>query len=82
MIRTQIQLTEGQARRLRAWAAEHGVSLAAAIRCSVDRMLSEGTADIEARYARAASVLGSIPDPDGASDVSVEHDRYLDEAYR
>ena len=82
MVRTQIQLTEEQARRLRAWAAENGASLAEAIRRSVDRMLSETEADLDARYARAATVIGTIEDPEGATDVSKHHDDYLDKAYR
>jgi hypothetical protein len=82
MVRTQIQLTEEQARRLRAWAAENGVSLAEAIRRSVDRMLSDTTADLEARYARAATVIGSLEDPEGATDISTHHDRYLDKSFR
>ena len=40
MVRTQIQLTEEQARRLKALAAEQGVSMAELIRRSVDTVLN------------------------------------------
>jgi hypothetical protein len=39
MIRTQIQLTEEQARRLKAMAAERGTSVAELIRQGVDDLL-------------------------------------------
>ncbi|MBI4476877.1 MAG: ribbon-helix-helix protein, CopG family, partial [Acidobacteria bacterium] len=41
MVRTQIQLTEQQARRLRAQARERGVSLAEMIRRCVEKGLAE-----------------------------------------
>ena len=41
MVRTQVQLTEVQARRLRRRSREEGISLAEAIRRAVDRMLAE-----------------------------------------
>ncbi|MCC7009762.1 MAG: ribbon-helix-helix protein, CopG family [Acidobacteria bacterium] len=81
MIRTQIQLTDQQARRLRSEARERGVSLAELIRRYVEKGLSEGTSDRGALYARAARVVGRFPDRHGAHDVSTEHDRYLDEAF-
>lgn len=79
MERTQISLTAEQAERLRRIAAQRRTSMAALIREAVDRVLP---ADDEAddRWARALEAVGSAM-PDGAHDVSVEHDRYLDEAY-
>jgi hypothetical protein len=81
MIRTQIQLTERQARRLRSRARAQGISLAEVIRRCVDRGLADeepGRADL---YARAAGVVGRFPDQRGARNLARRHDRYLDEAY-
>lgn len=81
MVRTQIQLTEQQARRLRAQARERGVSLAEIIRRCVEKGLAEEAPSRDALYARAARVLGRFSDRRGAHDISSKHDRYLDEAY-
>lgn len=81
MIRTQIQLTEHQARRLRAEAHDRGVSLAEVIRRCVDKGLADEGPDRAARYARAAGVIGRFHDRRGTHDVSARHDRYLDEAF-
>jgi Ribbon-helix-helix protein, copG family len=81
MVRTQIQLTDQQARRLRAHARERGLSLAEVIRRYVDKGLSEGTPNRAALYERAARVVGLFRDRRGARDVSSKHDRYLDEAF-
>ena len=81
MVRTQIQLTEQQARRLRDQARDRGVSLAEMIRRYVEKGLSEETADRGALYERAARVVGRFRDRRGARDVSSKHDRYLDEAF-
>jgi hypothetical protein len=79
VIRTQIQLTEEQSRRLREIARRDGISLAEAIRRCVDRALAETSSDPGALYARAARLVGAFRDRDGATDVAEEHDRYLDE---
>ena len=81
MVRTQIQLTDQQARRLRAEARERGLSLAEIIRRYVDKGLSDETPDRAALYDRAARVVGRFRDRRGARDVSSKHDRYLDEAF-
>lgn len=81
VVRTQIQLTEHQARRLRAEARELGVSLAELIRRYVEKGLAEDGVDRAALYARAARVVGRFGDRDGAHDVSTAHDRYLDETF-
>ena len=82
MLRTQIRLTNEQARRLRAEAHERGISLAELIRRYVEKGLAEETADRSAVYARAARLVGRFADLHGARDVSGEHDRYLDEAFK
>ena len=78
MVRTQIQLTDQQARRLRAEARERGLSLAELIRRYVEKGLTEETPDRAALYDRAARVVGRFRDHRGARDISTEHDRYLD----
>ncbi|HYU79937.1 MAG TPA: CopG family transcriptional regulator [Vicinamibacterales bacterium] len=81
MVRTQIQLTDQQARRLRAQARERGVSLAEIIRRYVEKGLSEDALDRGVLYDRAARAIGRFGDRHGARDVSSKHDRYLDEAF-
>jgi hypothetical protein len=81
MVRTQIQLTEGQARRLRIQALERGVSLAEIVRRCVDSGLAAESPNRAALYDRAARAIGRFPDRRGARDLSSGHDRYLDGAY-
>ena len=81
MVRTQIRLTEQQARRLRAEARERGVSLAEMIRRCVERGLAEEAPDLAALYDRASRVVGRFRDKRGASEVSRKHDEYLDDAF-
>lgn len=77
MIRTQVQFTEEQARRLRRKAAESGISVAALVRKAVDREVADG--DQEVRWAHALRAVGSFHS--GTGDIAEDHDRYLDEAY-
>ncbi|MBI2238100.1 MAG: ribbon-helix-helix protein, CopG family [Actinobacteria bacterium] len=79
MIRTQIQLTEDQAARVRRIAAERGVSVAEVIREAVDRLPDRD--DRAERWARALAAVGKGHDREGATDVSARHDDYLAEAY-
>jgi len=81
MVRTQIQLTEEQARRLRKLARHEGLSLAEVIRRCVDRTLNEQAQTRAELYRRAATVIGRHRDREGAHDVAERHDRYLDEAF-
>jgi len=78
MMRTQIQLTEEQSRRLKAASAKRGVSVAELIRRGVEELLNHesdrSTADL---YERARKAAGSFRS--GNRDVSVRHDEYLDE---
>ena len=75
MVRTQIQLTEEQARRLKATAAERGSSIAEVIREALDSHLAQ--APIGARQ-RAIAAIGGFRS--GQHDVSVRHDDHLGEA--
>jgi len=82
MIRTQIQLTEKQARKLRAMAREQGVSLSEMIRRCIEQSLAGPSPGRAEQYVRAAELIGRFIDPKGATDLSAGHDRYLDEALR
>jgi hypothetical protein len=76
MVRTQIQLTEDQARGLKAAAAVRGVSMAQLIREAVDHALASSSD--EARWRLALTAVGVISD---GADVAVNHDKYLAEAF-
>lgn len=82
MIRTQIQLSEEQARRVKALARREGVSMAEVIRRGVDTLLAAAEPDRDEAWAQAASLVGAFEDVDEASDVSARHDEYLDDLYR
>ena len=80
MVRTQIQLTETQARRLKELAAAKGRSMAELVRSSIDALLTQpevGTAD--AKRNRALSVVGRFHS--GAGDLSTDHDRHLADVF-
>jgi hypothetical protein len=81
MVRIQIQLTEAQARRLRAQARERGLSLAGIIKRYVEKGLADEASDRAALYDRAARIVGRFRDRREARDISRQHDRYLDEAF-
>jgi Arc/MetJ-type ribon-helix-helix transcriptional regulator len=77
MMRTQIQLTEEQDRRLEALAATNDVSKAELVREAVDLLLREraNAATRQQRRERALTVIGAFAG-DGAN-VSTEHDAHL-----
>ena len=80
MVRTQIQLTEQQARAVKAIAAAQGISVAEAIRRAIDGMTqSRSAVDTEERRKRALRIVGKFRS--GKRDVSKRHDAYLTEAY-
>jgi predicted DNA-binding protein len=80
MIRTQIQLTEEQSRTLKSLAARRGVPVAELIRQSVDSYIRSSTGlDDQERRRRAIAAVGKFRS--GQTDVSINHDRYLAEAY-
>ncbi len=80
MVRTQIQLTEEQARRVRLRARRQGVSMADYIRRCIE-LAASVEADEADRYARAASVVGAFHDLEGRTDLSSAHDDLLDSGY-
>jgi hypothetical protein len=79
MVRTQIQLTEEQAERLREIAMKNHESIASLIRSAVDQFLLSGKVDRSSLYVQASSVVGKYQAE--KDDISIEHDKYLDEDY-
>jgi len=80
MIRTQIQLTEEQHKFLREKAAEYNISMAELVRQGVD-LLAQQQPDREELIRRAKALAGIARDIEGATDVSINHDKYLAEIY-
>ena len=82
MVRTQVRLTEDQARRVKRVAAERGVSMATVIRQGVDLLLRsmETAVTNDERADRAVSAAGRFRS--GGGDGAEGHDRCLGEAYR
>jgi hypothetical protein len=84
MIRTQIQLTEEQSRRVKAIAEREEISMAEVIRRAVDAWLVvHGEMSMEEKRRRALAVVTEMKGRfhSGHSDISVNHDAYLAEAY-
>jgi hypothetical protein len=80
MIRTQIQLSEEQARTLKEMAAKYETSMADLIRQAVDEWIrSAGAVDREERKQRAIAVAGRFHSD--YTDLSIAHDRHLAEAF-
>jgi len=79
MVRTQIQLTEEQAKKLRELSAASRESVAGLIRKAVDQFIISGKPDRSTLYRQAESVVGKYKCDTG--DISIHHDRYLEEAF-
>jgi len=81
VIRTQIQLTDNQARELKRWAQERGVSMAMVIREAVDEHLRRrGRPAWDDLVAQAIAAAGT--ERSGTGDVAERHDDYfVDAAY-
>lgn len=80
MVRTQIQLSEEQTRKIKQLAAAQSVSMAAVIRQAIDALLaSTDKPDLAETRARAAAVAGrfrtNIPD------LATRHDDYLNDSF-
>jgi len=81
MVRTQIQLTEEQAAKLKKMAAIKGVSIAELIWHGVEVLLhSHGTVTPEERRHRGIGVAGRFHS--GRSNLSSKHEEHLAEAYK
>ena len=80
MIRTQIQLTDEQAARLKDLAHASNESIAAIIRNALDQFLSKQEPDRRTLYRQALTAVGKYKAD--VPDISLEHDRYLEEEFR
>lgn len=81
MIRTQVQLTEEQARALKELAVKREVSMAELVRQAVNLLLqSSARLDREERRRRAIAAAGRFRS--GRSDIAERHDDYLTGAYQ
>jgi len=80
MVRTQIQLTEDQAKALKKIAQSRHLSVAELVRKAVDTVIKSSTVmNVEERHKRAMEIVGKFGS--GKRDVSKKHDLYLTEAY-
>ena len=80
MVRTQIRLTDEQARAIKRIALARRVSVAELIRRAVNGLIKAGVAaDPEERRRWAIEIVGKFRS--GKRDVSLKHDRYLAQAY-
>ena len=80
MPRTQIQLTEQQASKLRTMAPARQVSVAELIRQRIDDFVRrEAGTDRATIIARAKSAVGRFAS--STSDGSIDHDRYLADSF-
>ncbi len=77
MIKVEIEVSGFQEERLRALARDRGVSFDEAVKICVAEALAAPDRDRKALYARAARLIGTFEDPEGATDLSVRHDHYL-----
>jgi len=80
MVRTQIQLSEDQAKIVKTVAAAQGVSAAEVIRRAIDAVVQTPSAgDMAEKRKRALAIVGKFKS--GKSDIATEHDEYLAEAF-
>lgn len=80
MVRTQIQLTEELARKVKELARQRNISMAEATRRALEQWIqAEGDVSLDERRRRAIAAVGGFHS--GKSDVSRRHDEYLAEAY-
>ena len=81
MIRTQIQLTEEQYKKLKQLARTRERSLATLVREGVEMVLKEtGEPNLDEARRQALLIVGKYRS--GKKDVSVHHDEYLAKSYQ
>ncbi len=76
MVRTQIQLTEEQAAKLKAIAGRRGVSMAELVRQGVEMLLAQGS-ERSPLELRQRAKLAAGRHHSGLHDVATSHDKYL-----
>lgn len=88
MVRTMIQLTEGQVKDLKKLAKIRKISVAALVRESVSLYVNTSKANIKEDEKRRRALEGlekirkaKYKDIEGKKDLSTNHDYYLEEAY-
>ncbi len=79
MVRTQIQLTQKQVISLKRIAKDRHISIAEAIRQSVDLFVKNGSISPDGRKRRAIAISGKFHS--NHTDLSIHHDKYLAETY-
>ena len=80
MVRTQIQLTETQAKTIKKVAMDQGTSVAEIIRRAVENMVQTSPkVSSQERVRRAVEIVGKFRS--GKRNVSQKHDEYLAKAY-
>lgn len=79
MIRTQIQLTERQAERLKEIARAGNKSIAGVIREALDKVLDKEEPGARTLYRQALKVVGKYRC--GVSDIGTNHDEYLEKEF-
>jgi hypothetical protein len=80
MVRTQIQLTEDQAKALKRIAGARHLSVAELIRRAVDAMIKTSlSVDPEEKLKRSLEIAGKFGS--GKRDISKKHDFYLSKSY-
>jgi 16S rRNA U516 pseudouridylate synthase RsuA-like enzyme len=80
MVRTQIQLTEQQARELKSMAAARGITMAELIRKSVDLYIQTAAEPTHQEMVQKLKELAGKYTT-GITDWAENHDDYLDEIY-
>jgi hypothetical protein len=80
MIRTQVQFTEDQMKKLKELASQKNTSIAELVRQGVDVIINRNVLiDHSAKISRAIDVCGRFHS--GRKDISTRHDDFLGEAY-
>lgn len=75
MIRTQVLLTEDDLAAVRSEARRLGISMSEVIRRQLKPLKSDSS--LPASEDPFLALIGAFSDPDGPTDVSVNHDHYL-----
>lgn len=79
-MRVEIEVSGAQEEKLRSFARERGVSFEDAVRLCLEETLRAQTPSAEDRkafYERASRWIGAFEDIEGATDLSLNHNRYL-----